>query len=145
MEETHAAPFSRFWSKVRKTETCWLWTAGLDDVPGKGYGQFYLNGKKVKAHRLAYEMLVGAIPTGLFIDHLCRNRSCVNPEHLEPVSNKENVLRGDTYSSGHNRTKTHCPKGHEYSEANTRFYNSGYRKCRACHRLWEAERRKKMV
>lgn len=144
MEEIHAHQLSRFWSKVNKTNSCWVWTAGLNSNNGKGYGQFYLNGKKVKSHRLSYEITIGKIPDGMVLDHLCRNRQCVNPDHLEPVTNRENVLRGDTHSSGHNRAKTHCPSGHEYSEENTRLSKSGYRKCKTCHRLWEAERRKRV-
>lgn len=82
----------RFWSKVNKTDTCWLWTRCRD---GHGYGQFVLRDqKKVLAHRFAYELVVGPIPEGLDIDHLCRVRLCCNPAHLEPVTRSENLYRG---------------------------------------------------
>jgi hypothetical protein len=80
------------------------------------------------AHRLSYEHHVGPIPDGLQIDHTCRNRKCVNPEHLEPVTNAENTTRQDHAE----RRKTHCPKGHPYDEANTYVDPSGARRCRAC-------------
>jgi len=81
----------RFWSKVEKTVSCWLWTASTR----RGYGQFVINNKPTPAHRFAYEQLVGDIPRGLQLDHLCRVRNCVNPEHLEPVTSRENILRGE--------------------------------------------------
>jgi hypothetical protein len=82
---------ARFWSKVDRTGDCWKWTAGLT---GSGYGRFRWDGGEVAAHRFAYELLVGAIPDGLQIDHLCRNRACVNPAHMEPITQRENILRG---------------------------------------------------
>jgi len=126
----------RFWSKVNKTDECWIWTAGKNQ---KGYGQFRLNGKTQKAHRVSYELMIGPIPDGLQIDHLCRNRACVRPDHLEAVTPRENTSRGDT---GKNMlVKTHCPQGHPYDEANTYRYKSGARSCRSCHRNYERERR----
>ena len=84
------APISaRFWAKVDKTETCWLWTGGQS----AGYGRFGFKGRpNLGAHRFAYELLVGPIPPGLDLDHLCRVRNCVNPDHLEPVTRRENLL-----------------------------------------------------
>lgn len=81
----------RIWSKVRKTEGCWEWTASKN--PG-GYGHFTVNGKTRNAHRAVYELLVGLVPFGLTLDHLCRNRACVNPDHLEPVTQLINTRRG---------------------------------------------------
>lgn len=84
---------ARFWSKVEVTDGCWFWTGWLNK---KGYGQFDIPGWKPRAHRLAYELMVGRILDGLQLDHLCRNRRCVRPDHLEPVTNRENSRRGDT-------------------------------------------------
>ena len=81
----------RFWAKVQKTDTCWLWTAYR--LPS-GYGQFGLNGKMVYAHRWSYEQVHGPIPKGMHIDHLCRVKHCVNPDHLEVVTCRENAMRG---------------------------------------------------
>lgn len=80
----------RFWAKVHKTDSCWLWTASLTF----GYGSFWDGKGQVRAHRFAYELLVDPIPEGLQLDHLCRIRHCVNPDHLEAVTNAENVQRG---------------------------------------------------
>lgn len=81
----------RFWTKVVKTDTCWLWTGHLNS---KGYGQLNVGKRLPMAHRLSYEWAVGEIPTGLVIDHLCRVRNCVNPDHLEPVTTAVNNARG---------------------------------------------------
>jgi len=119
----------RFFAKVDKTDTCWNWTAYLNE---DGYSKFRLNGKHRFGHRVAYEWFVVPIPDGLTIDHLCRNRKCVNPSHLEVVTHKENVLRGTAPSAQH-AVKTHCPRGHEYNEENT-FFKTGSkgRGCRQC-------------
>jgi len=124
----------RFWAKVEKTETCWLWTAYQD---GGGYGQFRVNGHGILAHRFAYELLIGPIPAGLTLDHLCRVRHCVNPAHLEPVSQRENTLRGESFAAQEAR-RTHCHKGHAYDLLNTRIYR-GWRRCRACAALHQRE------
>lgn len=128
---------TRFWPKVNKTETCWEWTA----YRGKnGYGQFGLAPKQlIYAHRYAYTLLVGPIPEGTEIDHLCRNRSCVNPEHLEPVIHAVNVQRGE--GGKYWSAKTHCPRGHEYTEENTRTYQ-GRRWCKMCDRIRPPRKRK---
>ena len=120
----------RFFDKISvDPETgCWNWTAGRI---WNGYGQFWLAGKKHYAHRVAYELLRGEIPEGLQIDHLCRNRACANPDHLEPVTCKENLLRGETFQAA-NAAKTHCPQGHPYSGDNLYVYPDGRRGCRTC-------------
>lgn len=88
-------PAERFWAKVDRSDDCWVWTG--TGTP-KGYGQFAPHGKHVYAHRFAYELLVGPIPEGMTIDHLCRNRGCVRPDHLEVVTRGENTRRGATPS-----------------------------------------------
>ena len=124
---TIAMHADRFWRKVNKTETCWLWAASINS---RGYGQFKMDGRSWQAHRIAYELQVGPIPDGLQIDHLCRVRACVNPDHLEAVSQEENIRRGEGVAVA-NAIKTHCPQGHPYDEANTYIYH-GARQCRAC-------------
>ncbi len=115
---------------------CWLWTGRWSE---DGYGRSARRESDGKshnrmAHRVSYEMLVGKVPHGMFLDHLCRTRCCVNPMHLEPVTNRENVIRGRFPSMVKERLSkiTHCPKGHEYTQDNTyiRIFN-GY-KCRQC-------------
>ncbi len=123
----------RFWSKVQKTDNCWLWLGCLD---GTGYGRiFWKNHKMLQAHRFAYELLVDKIPENLQCDHICRNRSCVNPAHIELVTNKINTLRGISFAA-ENFKKTHCPKGHILSDDN--IYPSikkrGKRSCKICQR-----------
>ncbi len=119
----------RFCSQVEFTEDCWLWRGWIEH---HGYGRFRADGKRYYAHRWAYEAMVGPIPDGLTLDHLCRNRACVKPDHLQPVSNKTNILRGDSPSAV-NARKTHCPQGHEYTPQNTYGWH-GWRLCRECHR-----------
>lgn len=125
-------PRVRFYSFVQRTESCWLWTGSS----WKGYGQF-TDGRRVKAHRFAYELERGPIPEGYQIDHLCKNTLCVNPDHLEPVTQYENNMRSNSPAARHAR-KTHCPRGHDYTE--TAVLNSrGSRECRICRRDYSRE------
>lgn len=118
-------------------EGCWLWQAAT--YPN-GYGQFW-NGKRGQlAHRFAYETMVGPIPEGLDLDHLCRVRACVNPAHLEPVTRRENLLRGETLPARH-AARDECRKGHAYTPENTRTYPGRGRQCRACDRDRKARER----
>ena len=131
----------RFWSKVEKTDACWNWKGGLRN----GYGAFTITLSKGSyrpsyAHRIAYKLLKGEIPTNLQIDHLCRNRACVNPKHMELVTRKENLRRG--YSpQAINARKTHCVHGHPLEGGNllSAPLRIGKRQCRICH---NARRRK---
>jgi HNH endonuclease len=111
---------------INPETSCWEWTGTVDSG---GYAQISVNSTTRLAHRLSYELFKGPIPQGLDLDHLCRNLRCINPDHLEPVTAKENVHR----SPIHNASKTHCPKGHEYTPDNI-YWDSRHhgRKCRAC-------------
>lgn len=127
----------RLASKFTVSDGCWEWTG----TRTYGYGRFRLRGKYVQAHRLMYELLVGPIPDGLQLDHLCRNRACVRPSHLEPVTQRENILRGEG-PTANNATKTHCRYGHEFTPENTYQVKTGGRFCRACARArWHARAR----
>jgi hypothetical protein len=120
----------RMTSKIDFSGLCWIWTGGRRDRDG--YGRVFDGGKEWLAHRAIYTRLVGPIPSGLTIDHLCRNRACVNPNHLEPVTHKINTLRGNTLQAA-NAAKTHCHRGHEFDPVNTRLFR-GMRRCRSCDR-----------
>lgn len=108
-----------FWLKVKKTDNCWEWTACKNS---KGYGVSGVS-KTPLAHRVSYELLKDDIPDGLQLDHLCRNRACVNPDHLEAVTNRENILRSKLF-------RDRCPKGHLYDK----ITKEGYRGCNICHK-----------
>lgn len=108
---------------------CHLWIGATDK---DGYGKFCVNGNNaLRAHRVSYELFKGPIPNGTEIDHLCRVHCCVNPNHLEAVPHRVNVLRG-VGASARNINKTHCPHGHIYDAANTHIDKEQSRHCRAC-------------
>lgn len=108
---------------------CWVWQRAVN---GDGYGSCYREGRIWAAHRWYYIQFVGPVPSGLELDHLCRNRRCVNPDHLEPVTTRENILRGEGCTAQAKR-KTHCLRGHEFTRANTMVAKDGGRRCLTCH------------
>jgi hypothetical protein len=136
----------RFWGYVDKTPTCWLWTGGKSH----GYGTFSMSDREkdrqVMAHRMSYELVVGPIPDGMTLDHLCHtaavttcldgptcpHRACVRPDHLEPVPLPENIQRGG------NGAKTRCKRGHPFDAENTYVSPKGGRFCRTCLRMHAA-------
>lgn len=128
---------NRFWRKIRREASgCWAWIASLDS----GYGVYFpAHTEKRRAHRVAYEALVGPVPAGLQLDHLCRNRSCVNPAHLEAVSGRMNVLRGKPSPPLVNAQRTDCSRGHMLSGRNLYRTPDGRRHCKTCNR--DANRR----
>ena len=140
---------ARFWTKVDKDgpvweahgTSCWEWTGALTSA---GYGTFTQQRRRIYSHRAAYEALVGPIPAGLEIDHLCRNTRCLRPDHLEPVPPRVNKARGDS-PSAHFGRRTCCAHGHEYTPENTRWRRHGRnglsRRCVACALQREEERK----
>lgn len=136
----------RFWGRVNKTTACWEWQ-GVVNREGYGLWTWRENGyhKSDSAHHFAYIISGKEIPFGYHLDHLCRNRKCCNPNHLEPVTPRENTLRG-IGPSAENARKTHCKRGHEFTQCNTRLKQGKYgilRVCRKCQADAARERRSK--
>lgn len=132
----------RFWASVDRNGPvppgrpdlgpCWLWTG---NTPNGRYGRFMVDGRSVSAHHYSYETTIEPIPDGLVTDHLCRVKNCVRPSHLEAVTQRENLMRGDTIAAA-NAAKTHCKRGHPFDVANTRWRaqkGTITRNCRACN------------
>lgn len=133
----------RFWSKVEKTDACWLWRSHINL---HGYGIFWMCGGNLFAHRVAWMLVKGQIADGLELDHLksiCMNRHCVNPSHLEPVTHRENCLRG-IGSSAVNAKRTHCCHGHAFDKQNTYSNSKGWRQCKVCTLNRDKERKCQM-
>jgi hypothetical protein len=119
-------PVLKLLLNIERHGECWEWTLSTQR---NGYGQISHNGKRIQAHRYAYQLRFGPVPEGLVLDHLCRNKRCVNPEHLEPVTNRENILRGESPIAIRARTN-HCKRGHELTAENIILV----RVCRVCSR-----------
>lgn len=118
LEKVHLIPFT----------TCWVWSGARHK---DGYGTFFTGKSSTRSHRYSYEMYKGKIPQGLTLDHLCRNPNCVNPNHLEPVTLKENIRRAPKQISNINRNKTNCPLMHEYDYN----FRKKYGKCKICNSI----------
>ncbi len=136
---------NRLWSKVVKgpnENDCWSWTGALSQA---GYAYLHIGGRKGKrflVHRILYELLIGPIPENKELHHLCENPYCVRPDHQEPVSRHDHLLKGKTIIA-HSAAVTHCPRGHPYDMFNTRFYRN-WRVCRTCSNIRRFRRRRRI-
>lgn len=127
--------FDRYWIP-EPNSGCWLWFGA---TAGNGYGSFYNGDRMVSAHSFSYLHNVGQVPNGLELDHLCRQRCCVNPDHLEPVTRRENTKRG--IAGHHMRGKSQCDRGHPFDESNTHWRPDGRRTCKKCKSAARSKRR----
>lgn len=133
---------ARYWSRVNKNgpKGCWLWTGQVDPF---GYGLLSVRQRRLKTHRIGWTLANGPIPDDEVVDHLCRVPACVNPAHLELVSNRENILRGVS-PQALNARKTHCQNGHLLSPENLLVHRgvlAGHRTCRLCRLAYRSQRR----
>lgn len=138
-------PLTRFWGRVTCADDndCWKLRGSLS---GGGYGHFWNGERRMPAHRFIYEHLYGSVPEGFELDHLCRNRWCVNPAHLQVVTHSENVRRGLTplLNKIRGNSITHCPHGHPYDETNTVYTREGWRDCKICRKVSKLLYRRKI-
>lgn len=138
MELRHLTLEERFWHYTDQNGPlgCWIWKGSLSRY---GYGEVFLNGKRFRAHRISYRIRHGKLPAEGVLDHICRVRHCVNPDHLRVMTIGQNVLIGIS-PPAQNLRKTHCSRGHEFTEENTHLSPRGWRYCRACNRITKRER-----
>ena len=133
--DTTPEELGRFFKHVVKSNNgCWIWNGANT----RGYGLFYYRGHSIQAHRFIYRVVLGTIPSGYYIDHLCKISSCVNISHLEPVTPWENTLRSTNWLAERARATT-CPKGHKWDITNT-YWHRG-RQCRICKITWQRNKR----
>lgn len=121
---------TEFENRILKTDNCWIWLGNIAPI---GYGRYFKNGKSFYVHRISYELFKKPIKKGYHIDHLCKNRKCVNPDHLEEVTLSENVKRGTAYDK--KRNQTYCLRGHLFSKENTKINSQKARICKKCQRI----------
>jgi hypothetical protein len=135
------AIYARFWSKVKvlKKRQCWEWQPSVNSG---GYGRMSVNGKPEAVHRISFEYFNGPIPNGLWIDHTCMNRKCVNPYHLRAVTPQVSCTENTNGTAARNKVKTHCPRGHEFSKENTRIGVNGDRRCKRCESVYDSKRKR---
>ena len=134
--------YARFWSKVKvlKKRQCWEW---LSSTSNTGYGQLSVKNIPRAAHRMSYEYFNGPIPEGLWVDHVCMNKSCVNPNHLRLVTPQVSSTENTNGVGAKNAQKTHCKNGHEYSKENTHIHKLGGRRCKTCVREYDNKRKQR--